>query len=73
MADLKEIYCLTPIYNEWESFENRDCKIVNVHNKQKKILIVEVNNRTLSENVKTKTVVPTTFIVYKRILDINEL
>jgi hypothetical protein len=34
MPDLKEIYCLTPIYNEWESFENRDCKIVNVHNKQ---------------------------------------
>jgi hypothetical protein len=34
MADLKEIYCLTAIYNDWESFENRDCKIVNVQNKQ---------------------------------------
>jgi polyisoprenyl-phosphate glycosyltransferase len=61
----KNIYCLMPVYNDWESFEILAGKIANIQNEQYRFSIIAVNDGSFSEKGKTKTEVPTTILNLK--------
>jgi hypothetical protein len=61
----KKIYCLMPVYNDWESYEILTSKIAKIQNEQYRFSIIAVNDGSHSAKGITKTEVPTIILNLK--------